>query len=163
MAGLACAALKSGARNGFDIWYCLTDCGMTWRSSAGVFSGVSVTITRSSGLSSAPASIRIVRRTSRAAVDSGAVSVSSRIRLVSREAVFAMIVAMPSRRVSSLLRSASPRLASALIRARSSRTSTATTRNRVRFAAFTLPRSAEFSIVRTMRARTGMTPVSSWC
>ncbi len=85
------------------------------------------------------------------------------MRLVSRDAVFAMIVAMPSRRVSSLVRSASVSPVSALMRARSSRTSTATTRNRVRLLGLTLPRSAEFSIVRTVRASTGMMPVSSWC
>ena len=80
---------------------------------------------------------------------------------VSRAAVLAMIVAMPSSRVSSLVRSESVSVLSPLMRVRSSRTSAATTRNRTRFDGLTLPRSAEFSIVRTVRARIGMIPVSS--
>ena len=154
---------KSGARNGFDIWYCFTDCGMTWRSSTTGLTGASVTTIRSSGLSSPPASMSMARRISSAAGVSGALSVSNWMSVVSRAAVFAMIVAIPSSRVSSLTRSASLSSLSPLIRARSSRTSTATTRNRVRLAGLTLPRSAEFSIARTVRASTGMTPASSWC
>ena len=157
----AVTELKSGARKGFDIWYAFTDCGTTCRSSTTGLSGASVTTIRSSGLSSPPASMSIERRISCAAVVSGALSVRSWMSVVSRAAVFAMIVAMPSRRVSSLMRSASLSALSPLIRARSSRTSTATTRKRVRFAGLTLPRSAEFSIARTVRAITGMTPASS--
>ncbi len=73
----ACPDEKSGARNGLDIWNCLTDCGTTWRSSSAAFAGASVTTTRSSGLSSLPASISMVRRSSCAEVVSGALSVSS--------------------------------------------------------------------------------------
>ena len=158
----AVADEKSGARNGFDIWYCFTDCGTT-RLSSSLATGASVVTMRSSGESSAPASSSIARLASCCCVVSGAVSVSSWMSDVSRAAVFAMIVAMPSRRVSSLVRSASVSALSVLMRARASRTRAATTRNFTRFEGATLPRSAEFSIARTVRARIGMMPVSSWC
>ena len=77
---------------------------------------------------------------------------------MSRAAVFARIVAIPSRRLSCSARWASVLVSSARTRARSSRTSRATTWNFVRTEGSTRPRSAAASTSRTVRASTGMMP-----
>ena len=90
--------------------------------------------------------------------DTTASSASSVNREVSRAAVFARMVAMPSRRLSCSARWASVLATSALILARSSRTSRATTWNFVRTEDIAEPRSTAVSTSRTLRASTGMMP-----
>jgi hypothetical protein len=160
--------LKSGGRNGLASWRALTDCGMTWRcaSSGGTTSagaGLVVVMMSSSGLSSAPDSSSQSRR-SFWATGVVAASASSRVMSeVSRAAVFARIVATPSRRFSSSVRIAGSISWSALTLARSSRTRNAMTWNLVRLVGPTLPFCAFASTSRTLRARIGMMgAASSW-
>ena len=115
----------------------------------------------SSGDSGAPDAISMSRRNVLAASVTAVSSARSWIREVSRAAVFARMVATPSSRLSSSVRSASVSSASVLARARSSRMSNAITWNLVRLLGPTLPRSAAFSTSRTARASTGISPVSS--
>ena len=117
----------------------------------------------SSGLSSAPDAISMSRRSRLAASDTVASSPRSWMREVSRAAVFARIVATPSRRFSISARSESGTAGSFLALARSSRISSAITWNFVRPVGLTLPRSAAPSISRTARASTGISPASSPC
>ena len=118
------AAEKSGARKGFASWRAMTVCGTTCRvevagSAAGSGSG--------SGSGSRPAARSRSFLRSTADGDTAAPSASSSSSEVSRAAVFARIVAMPSRRDSIATRSDSDIEVSALTRARSSRTRRATT------------------------------------
>src|SRR6478752_7228941 len=83
------------------------------------------------------------------------------MRLVSRAAVLARIVATPSRRLSSSARVPSVTEVSALTRARSSRTRKAITWNLTRFVGPSFPRWALASTSRTLRARIGMMGASS--
>ena len=156
-AGRFGALEKSGARNGLASWREITACGTTRRwllVVTGAGSGGAV----SSGGSSAPAARSMSRLRDLAASETTASSASSWSSEVSRAAVFARIVATPSRRLSCAARWASVLAASALTWARSSRTSRATTWNLVRLLGDTGPRWAADSTSRTARASTGMMP-----
>ena len=80
---------------------------------------------------------------------------------VSRAAVFARIVATPSRRLSSSARAESATAVSAFTRARSSRTRKAITWNLTRLVGPSFPRWALASTSRTLRARIGISGASS--
>ncbi len=95
----------------------------------GVIFGVLSVMISSSGGSSAPDSSSQSRRMRRATGEVAASTSSSWISEVSRAAVFARIVATPSRRLSSSARAASVISVSAFTRARSSRTRNAITWN----------------------------------
>jgi hypothetical protein len=120
-------AEKSGARNGFASCRAMTVLGTTPRGDADANGAVGETTGVGSGSGSRPAARSRSFFRSMAADDTTAPSVSSSSSEVSRAAVFARIVAMPSRRVSIAVRSDSLMVVSALTRARSSRTSSATT------------------------------------
>ena len=157
----ACTALKSGARNGFDICICRTDAGTTCFSTCLSIGLGSTAIMSSSGLSSTPAASSRSRRSALAAAVTGASSASSPMRLVSRAAVLARMPASPSRRFCSFERSESLRVLSVFTRARSSRSSSAATWKRARLAGFSGPFCTAASTSRAARARIGMTPTSS--
>ena len=150
------AAEKSGTRNGLASRRAMTDCGTTRRGEE--VAAVSGLGGSSSSGASMPACLSIWRRSARAPSETSASSASSCSSEVSRAAVLARMVAMPSRRLSCSPRRPSATSVSALIRERSSRTSSATTWKVARPWGITLPRSAACSTSRTARASTGMMP-----
>ena len=104
---LCSAAAKSGARNGLASWRETTDCGTTRRSVAADGGGGSARARPPRGPARRPAAISMSRLSDRAASETTASSASSARSEVSRAAVFARIVAMPSRRLSCSARWAS--------------------------------------------------------
>src|SRR6476620_5308413 len=148
---------KSGARKGLASCLLTTDCGTTRRSGAAEVATGSFGVA-GSGAGSSPAASSISRLSDLAASETTASSASNASSEVSRAAVLARIVAIPSRRLSCSARCASLLARSALTRARSSRTSRATTWNLVRPEGRTGPRWAPASTSRTARASTGMMP-----
>ncbi len=148
-----------------ESWRALTEAGTTcfWASSGGMMLSGAITrstvMMRSSGLSSVPDSSSQSRRIFCAVAVGGAALSSSEMSEVSRAAVLARIVAMPSSLLSCSARAASVSSGSALARARSSRIRNAMTWNLVRFVGPSfLPSAAFASTSRTLRARTGMSP-----
>ena len=117
-------AEKSGARKGFASWRAMTVWGTTRRVVVAAWAGASGS---GSGAGSRPAARSRSFLRSTAWGETKAPSASSSSREVSRAAVLARIVAMPSSRDSIATRSLSGAVVSALTRARSSRTSRATT------------------------------------
>ena len=117
-------AEKSGARNGLASWRAITVGGTTRRVVEAACVGGSGS---GSGAGSRPAARSRSFLRSTAEGETKAPSASSSSSEVSRAAVLARIVAMPSSRDSIATRSDSGTVVSALTRARSSRTSRATT------------------------------------
>ncbi len=107
---------------------------------------------------SRPAAVIISRLRSSAASETAASSASRDSSEVSRAAVLARIVPIPSSRLSCSARWLSLTAVSAFTRVRSSRASRATTWNFVRPEGRTGPRWTPASTSRTARARTGMMP-----
>ena len=121
------SAERSGAKKGFASWACLTDFGTTCLATSGATVGASVTMSRSSGSSSAPEASNMSRRSALAASLTLASGASKAMSEVSRAAVLAMMPARPSSRLSTSARSLSGTSRSSFTRARSSRTSRAAT------------------------------------
>ena len=117
-------AEKSGARNGLASWRASTVWGMTPRA-AGPGSAASTGSGSGSGSRPAARSMSFLRSIAEGGTTASSASSSS--SEVSRTAVLARMVAMPSSRVRTEVRSASVLEVSALTRARSSRTRSATT------------------------------------
>ena len=153
-------AEKSGARKGLANWRAMTLCGTTRRVDGARPAAAWGSCTSSGSGSRPPARSRSFLRLT-AEGETTTPSASSSSSEVSRTAVLARIVAMPSSRVSTAARSASGVEVSLLTRARSSRTRRATTWYAVRPLGPTLPRCAAASTCRTALARTGMMPSSS--
>ena len=154
-AGFCATALKSGARNGFDICIWRTDCGTTCRSAVvdGLRLGGDDEFVWAELDASGDEQVAAHERARRTVT--AVSSARSWMRDVSRAAVLARIVATPSRRLRVSVRSASVSSLSVFAFARSSRMSRAITWNLVRFVGPTLPRSAAPSTSRTARASTG--------
>ncbi len=151
---------RSGSRNGFASTRALTDGGTTWRSCSLARAGSSGSGSGSSSTTiSTPPSNSMCLRMARAVSESLASGSSSGSTEVSRAAVRARMLAMPSRRFSVSARSGSlSGVAGSFACVRSSRISTAMTWNFVRLTGLSLPRWAACSISRTARASTGMSP-----
>ena len=147
---------KSGARNGLASCRETTDWGTTRRSVPAEAAAGSVGAV-SSGAGSIPAARNMSRLSDLAASETTASSARSASSPGSRTAVFARIVAIPSRRFSCSARRVWLPVCFPWTRACSSRTSSATTWNFVRTAGVTRRRSTAASTSRTARASTDMT------
>ncbi len=157
--GLRCSTVeKSGVRKGFASCRAITDWGTTRRSTCSVGADSGSGSDSSEATDAWPAARCMSRRSSLASKLISAFSSSSTSKEVSRVAVFARIVATPSRRLSWAAFCAALSSVSAFSRERSSRTSSATTWNLVRPLDFTRPRCDIASTSRTARASTGMIP-----